>query len=121
MLTDGDISDKEETIRAVVQASKLPLSIVIVGIGSSSFAAMDMLDADEEPLYDTRNKEYSVRDIVQFVPFTDFKNNPALLAEKVLAEIPGQVTEYMAAFQIKPNPKVVETDNFAYGESSFEQ
>ena len=51
----------------------------------------------------------------------DFKNNPALLAEKVLAEIPKQVTEYMAAFEIRPNPKVVEDDNFVYEESNLEQ
>lgn len=40
----------EPTIRAIISASKLPLSIVIVGVGNSDFTNMKILDADEKPL-----------------------------------------------------------------------
>jgi hypothetical protein len=32
ILTDGEITDMRETIHAIVQSSRLPMSIVIVGI-----------------------------------------------------------------------------------------
>ena len=35
---------------------------------------MDELDADEEPLFSTSENVYMERDIVQFVPFNDFKD-----------------------------------------------
>lgn len=90
---------------------------MIVGVGNSNFSAMNMLDADETPLYDPITDTYSSRDIVQFVPFNNFKDRPARLAEETLAEIPKQLTEFMAYKSIRPNPKVVVNDNFVYGES----
>jgi hypothetical protein len=44
------------------------------------------------------------RDIVQFVPFRDFKGqHPSLLAASTLAEIPGQFVSWMSAHSIIPN------------------
>ena len=51
IITDGIISDLQKTIDQIVYGSELPLSIIIVGVGSADFAAMDELDADETPLY----------------------------------------------------------------------
>ena len=39
---------------------------------------------------------------MQFVPFNQFKNDPAKLAEQVLEEIPRQVVEYYQHKGIKP-------------------
>jgi hypothetical protein len=50
---------------------------------------MDTLDADEEPLYSQSYKKYMQRDIVQFVPFQEFKNDTYKLAKEVLQEIPS--------------------------------
>ncbi len=50
MLTDGAISDMEDTKRAVIAASHLPLSIIIVGVGQANFDAMNALDADDAKL-----------------------------------------------------------------------
>jgi hypothetical protein len=36
--------------KAIVRASTLPMSIIIVGIGSEDFTAMDILDGDDELL-----------------------------------------------------------------------
>ena len=47
MLTDGVISDMPDTIRSIVRASRLPMSIIIVGVGNADFSAMDELDCDD--------------------------------------------------------------------------
>lgn len=46
------------------------------------------LDADVTPLYSETTKKFSLRDIVQFVPFRDLQNDPYRLAKEVLAEVP---------------------------------
>ena len=37
-----------ETKRTIIRASRLPISIIIVGVGGADFAAMNELDADEQ-------------------------------------------------------------------------
>ena len=101
ILTDGQIGDMRETIDALVEASFLPISVIIVGIGNGPFGNMDILDADENPLFD-KNQRKADRDLVQFVPFEDFKNDGVKLAEQVLEEVPRQVVEYYDHQKISP-------------------
>ena len=42
MLTDGCIMDMAATLAALVDASGLPLSLLIVGVGGEDFAAMEV-------------------------------------------------------------------------------
>ena len=98
ILTDGIINDMNETIDSIVEGSKLPLSIVIIGIGNADFTNMVFLDGDKIPLINSKGK-IRKRDIVQFVEFKKFKdkngvNNGEELAEEVLKEIPRQIEEY---------------------------
>ena len=46
ILTDGEIHDMEQTKDLVVDASVLPLSIIIVGVGEADFTSMEILDGD---------------------------------------------------------------------------
>ena len=41
IITDGVINDLQASIDQIVRASRLPLSIIIVGVGSADFTAMD--------------------------------------------------------------------------------
>ena len=98
ILTDGISIDLVDTINCIVEASKLPLSIVIVGIGERDFENMEVLDGDIVPLVNSFG-EIRKRDIVQFVKFNTFKEKNAIddckeLAEEVLKEIPRQIEEY---------------------------
>jgi Copine/C2 domain len=86
IVTDGVISDMEETVLEIAKASHLPLSIVIVGVGDADFTEMIRLDSDDVLLHETAE-----RDIVQFVPFQQYGGAPEVLAAKVLEEIPTQV------------------------------
>lgn len=88
IITDGVITDLQKTIDEIVRGSNQALSIIIVGVGSADFEAMDQLDADEVPLWSQKYKRYMSADIVQFVPFREFMGNPMLLAKETLAEVP---------------------------------
>lgn len=108
IITDGIINDMQKTIDQVVRSSGLPISIIIVGVGSDDFESMDTLDADENPLYSQKYKKYMDADIVQFVPYRDFRSNPIQLAKETLDEVPGQLLSYMRRKNIKPMPTSAE-------------
>lgn len=57
LITDGVINDMQKTIDEIVRGSSLPLSIIIVGVGSEDFKSMNILDADDEPLYSRTYKK----------------------------------------------------------------
>ena len=99
ILTDGIITDLSDTRDEIVRCSHLPISVVIVGVGRADFRSMEELDADQHPLTAT-NGQVACRDIVQFVPFNEYHDRPdaeEALARETLAELPGQVMEYMAS------------------------
>ncbi|XP_014342529.1 copine-1 isoform X2 [Latimeria chalumnae] len=102
IITDGEITDLDQTRQAIVDASKLPMSIIIIGVGSADFKAMEILDADKGVLKSLTG-EAAVRDIVQFVPFRDYQNAPKeALAQSVLAEIPKQLVSYFKMRKLVP-------------------
>ncbi|XP_039082760.1 copine-7 isoform X3 [Hyaena hyaena] len=102
VLTDGVVTDMADTREAIVRASYLPMSIIIVGVGNADFTDMQTLDGDEGVLRSPRG-EPALRDIVQFVPFRELKSaSPAALAKCVLAEVPRQVVEYYSYKELPP-------------------
>ncbi|KNC46943.1 copine III [Thecamonas trahens ATCC 50062] len=103
IITDGIISDMDATTAAIVEASSLPMSIIIVGVGDADFDSMELLDGDDVRL--SHNGVFAERDIVQFVPFREFGSaHPEMLARETLAELPSQFLSYMTKHGIKPNP-----------------
>uniref|UniRef100_A0A8C4ZI10 Copine 3 n=1 Tax=Gadus morhua TaxID=8049 RepID=A0A8C4ZI10_GADMO len=101
IITDGVITDMDQTLTAVVNASRLPMSIIIIGVGAADFGAMEFLDSDDKLLRSSRG-DVAFRDIVQFVPFRAFKANSIALAQSVLAELPDQVGRFFNFFKLKP-------------------
>ncbi|XP_056290365.1 copine-3-like isoform X2 [Pseudoliparis swirei] len=102
IITDGVITDMDETRSAIVNASRLPMSIIIVGVGGADFSSMEFLDGDDGNLRSPAG-EAAMRDIVQFVPFRQFQNAGSMaLAQSVLAELPDQVTSFFNLFDLKP-------------------
>lgn len=73
ILTDGVVTDMSDTREAIVRASHLPMSVIIVGVGNADFTDMQILDGDDGVLRSPRG-EPALRDIVQFVPFRELKN-----------------------------------------------
>ena len=101
ILTDGMIDDIDNTINELVNGSFLPLSVIIIGIGNADFSAMNVLDADENPLVSSQGIR-AARDLVQFVPFNRFEADPQRLAQEVLAEIPRQIIQYYEMNNLDP-------------------
>ncbi|VDM42927.1 unnamed protein product [Toxocara canis] len=115
IITDGCICDFDQTLSAIIAASYLPLSIIIVGVGGENFDNMNKLDSDDGLL--TYQGRRAQRDIVQFVPLRQFLVGKGIaspsfegtlagaqLAKEVLAEIPDQLTQYMKLNNIEPRP-----------------
>lgn len=105
ILTDGQINDMQATIDALVTASSLPISVIIVGVGNADFSSMRELDDDDgDPMKNSRGERIK-RDIVQFVRFNDYAGDQSgvALAADVLAEIPDQVVTYMLQNRFMPN------------------
>ncbi len=104
IITDGIITDMEDTKMAIIEASKLPMSIIIVGVGNEDFSAMEELDSDDRLL--RHYGKVADRDIVQFVEMRKFVRqgrwDKEMLAKEVLAEIPSQVVMWMKKHSIKP-------------------
>jgi len=103
ILTDGAILDMQPTIDRIVEGSSHSLSIIIVGVGSADMSAMHALDADDKRLK-ASNGRSAARDIVQFVQFSECKNDGEALARRTLAELPAQMVEFFEAHGINPNP-----------------
>ena len=47
ILTDGEIHDMKETRDIIVELSKYPVSIIIIGVGDENFQGMTYLDSDK--------------------------------------------------------------------------
>ena len=86
-LTDGDCSDKEETIRYIRQTSDQPIFWQFVGIGSSQFRTLELLDTMQGRVIDNANF-FTIRDTRDLVNMTD-----EVLLGKLLAEFPSWYKE----------------------------
>ncbi|CAK94686.1 unnamed protein product (macronuclear) [Paramecium tetraurelia] len=121
ILTDGQTDDMLDSIDDIIASSYLPLSIIIVGIGNANFKNMKILDNDNKSMVDSKGNK-AIRDLVQFVPFNQFKGDPTQLSNKVLEELPTQLLEYMKLVEIRPKPpKVVSPNSFKHSNLENEQ
>ncbi|KAL8477870.1 hypothetical protein ACS0TY_029960 [Phlomoides rotata] len=102
IITDGVVSDLQETINSVVRASDLPLSILIVGVGNADFKAMEILDADNGHRLESNTGRIATRDIVQFVPMREVHGGQMSVVQALLEELPSQFLSYVRCRDIKP-------------------
>ncbi|KAG9139542.1 hypothetical protein Leryth_019249 [Lithospermum erythrorhizon] len=102
IITDGVVTDLQETADAIVKASDLPLSILIVGVGGADFKQMEFLDADNGKRLESSLGRVATRDIVQFVPMREVHGGQVSVVQSLLEELPSQFLTYMRCRDIKP-------------------
>ena len=113
LVTDGVIEDFQESVNEIVALANLPLSIVIVGVGDEDFSQMQILDADDHALVSSTGVTMH-RDIVQFVPFNQFKDKSYTeLAAATLDEIPREVINYFQEKKVYPQLAPVVSDRIS--------
>ncbi|XP_058740583.1 protein BONZAI 3-like isoform X2 [Vicia villosa] len=113
IITDGVVTDLQESINALVNASDLPLSILIVGVGNTDFKSMEILDADNGRRLKSSTGRVATRDIVQFVPMREVHSGQISVVQALLEELPNQFLTFMRSRDIKPL-----TSYFPHGASS---
>ncbi|KAF6176595.1 hypothetical protein GIB67_034457 [Kingdonia uniflora] len=102
IITDGVLTDLQETINSLVRASDLPLSILIVGVGKADFKQMEVLDADGGKRLESSTGRIATRDIVQFVPMDQVIAGQVPVVQALLEELPTQFLTYMRSRDINP-------------------
>ena len=86
IIADGLVDNEAENIKAIVEASNYPLSIVVIGVGDGPWAMMKKFDDELK----AAGRKF---DNLQFVEFDkvmrESKNPTAALALHALMEVPG--------------------------------
>lgn len=119
VLTDGVVTDMADTREAIVRASHLPMSIIIVGVGNADFTDMQTLDGDDGVLRSLRG-EPALRDIVQFVPFRELKSVSAWEGGgpgPAPPRLPGRGGDF-SGFQAPRNLPILKISNLQGGEKA---
>jgi len=90
IIADGQVTDERKTIRAIVGASKYPLSIVMVGVGDGPWDMMKDFD-DKIPSRAFDNFQFvNFHDIMNDVSKGEEQKAEAQFAIEALGEIPSQ-------------------------------
>ena len=93
IISDGEIFDIDETIDSIIEASKFPISFIIIGIGSDVTDDMKKLNGERGKLISSKGETLN-KDIVQYVHFNDYAYDLNKLTEAVLKYIPDQISNY---------------------------
>lgn len=87
ILTDGVVSDYSETVDRVITASRrIPLSIIVIGIGNNNFKRMKDIDCDDKLLTSVCGTRQAVRG--GSFSFQALSASPLCLALFVMMQIP---------------------------------
>jgi hypothetical protein len=93
IISDGYIHDITETIDTIIEASKFPISFIIIGVGDDVNYDMKRLNGESGKLISSTG-EILNKDIVQYVHYNDYADDLNKLTEAVLKYIPDQISNY---------------------------
>ena len=113
-----DSGDKQELIDAFIEASYLPLTIIIIGEGKNDFNKLKELFSDK--INEASSGMLKNRKNILFADFyNDYKENEEKLTHWCLEELSKQMIEFYEL--IKTTPEKILNDNMKEIEKSFMQ
>ncbi|XP_012937974.1 copine-1 [Aplysia californica] len=108
VITDGIINDMDLVVKKLVDASRLPMSVIILGVGPSDFTLMEQFhEASHAPLFDTSEKKTADRPNYHFSALKAgalSNGSRTIVVQNALAALSAQVLQYMKMRNITPGP-----------------
>lgn len=89
VITDGNPKDVPKTKKAIIEASKLPMSIIIIGVGDKGFDRMKEMMSNV-----VYGKESQKRQVAQFLSLSELKSVDSLVSSS-LKSVKQQVIDYI--------------------------
>ncbi len=102
ILTGSELTDPAETADALVRCSSLPMSIIILAVTKDTMEKMAALCPRSGKLKSPLTNASAARNIVHFVPFSQYTQGPREAARLALGAVADQFSEYMSAQKIAP-------------------
>ncbi|OMJ89865.1 hypothetical protein SteCoe_7849 [Stentor coeruleus] len=103
ILTNGEIQNINLTKNAIVDATMLPMSIVIFGMGNSRFSDMKNLTEWQNLKSSDDSTKYALRNIVQFFSYNNESSNLEYSTNAMMNRIFQEFEEYKALEWHKSN------------------
>ena len=98
LLTSSDVNDDfEEAEEKINEASELPISVVVIGIGQKSFIRIPKLGNGGRTAKEDRRLNYT------YIHFKDYKHDYHGLCSAIMKKIPDQLVEFFRDKNIHPN------------------
>jgi hypothetical protein len=101
ILTSDDISDIQQTINSVINASSLPLSILIACIGGRTFRNITMLANEQQHMAGSKGVK-SDRNIVHFSSLSSCNYSCTEVCKNLLSKVSSDLLEYYRIRDIPP-------------------
>eukprot|EP00568_Trieres_chinensis_P013882 CAMPEP_0183320008 /NCGR_PEP_ID=MMETSP0160_2-20130417/65152_1 /TAXON_ID=2839 ORGANISM="Odontella Sinensis, Strain Grunow 1884" /NCGR_SAMPLE_ID=MMETSP0160_2 /ASSEMBLY_ACC=CAM_ASM_000250 /LENGTH=250 /DNA_ID=CAMNT_0025486611 /DNA_START=15 /DNA_END=765 /DNA_ORIENTATION=- len=98
---DGAIADVAESMEKICQASYVPLSVIIAGIGDGEFPDLSAMKLDNAALSSPSGNAY-MRDVARFVQYSQYDNSAEEFVGKAAEKIPNQLVQYYLSNGIFP-------------------
>jgi hypothetical protein len=112
IIADGQMEDEGPTVSAIIDASKLPLSIVLVGVGDGPWDIMEEFD-DHLP-----GRRFDNFQFVDFHSIREARNTEAAFALAALMEVPAQYKTMMELGYFSNNMEMVEEEEKETGDDA---
>ena len=101
LFTNNDIFDEQEFANDLIVSSSLPMSVVIVGLGKTSFTKLQKIDNNFLSLINSEGNSPK-RKCIKFVEYKNTKNIQRTVRNSLI-NVPNEMLEYLSINNIEPH------------------